>query len=43
MLGYLIRRIGYGAITIVGVLFFLFVLFFAVAKPDDVARKALGD
>ncbi len=43
MLGYLLRRIAYGAVTIVGVLFFLFVLFFAVAKPDDVARKALGE
>lgn len=43
MLAYLIRRIAYGAVTVVGVLLFLFVLFFAIAKPDDVARKALGD
>jgi peptide/nickel transport system permease protein len=43
MLSYLIRRLAYGLLTVLGVLFFLFVLFFAVTKPDDVARKALGD
>lgn len=43
MLTYLVRRVAYGALTVVGVLFFLFILFFAVTKPDDVARKALGE
>jgi peptide/nickel transport system permease protein len=40
---YLIRRVGYGLITVLGVLFLLFVLFFAVTDPDDIARKAVGE
>ena len=43
MLTYLIRRLAFGALTVLGVLLLLFVLFFLVATPDDVARKALGD
>jgi len=43
MLAYVIRRLGYGVLVVFGVLFFLFVLFFWVTEPDDVARKALGD
>ena len=43
MILYLARRTLYGAITVIGVLFFLFVLFFFFASPDDVARKALGE
>ncbi|MDX2169236.1 MAG: ABC transporter permease, partial [Deltaproteobacteria bacterium] len=43
MLRYLARRLAYGALTVVGVLLLLFGLFFLVATPDDVARKALGD
>jgi peptide/nickel transport system permease protein len=43
MITYIARRIGYGALTVIGVLFFLFVLFFWVTRPDDVARKALGE
>jgi peptide/nickel transport system permease protein len=43
MLAYLLRRLGYGAAVVLGVLFFLFVLFFAIATPDDVARRALGE
>jgi len=43
MLAYLVRRIAAGAVTIVGVLLFLFVLFFLVATPEDVARKAVGE
>lgn len=43
MLAYVIRRTAYGGLVVLGVLFFLFVLFFAVAKPDDIARKALGE
>ena len=31
------------SLTVLGVLLLLFVLFFLVATPDDVARKALGD
>jgi peptide/nickel transport system permease protein len=43
MLAYVIRRALYGLVTVLGVLFFLFVLFFLVATPDDVARKAVGE
>jgi peptide/nickel transport system permease protein len=43
MAAYLARRIGYGLVTVFGVLFLLFVLFFAVTDPDDIARKAVGE
>ena len=43
MAAYLIRRLGYGVLTVFGVLLLLFVLFFAVANPDDIARKAVGE
>ena len=43
MLAYVIRRMAYGVIVVLGVLFFLFLLFFTVTSPDDVARKALGE
>ncbi|MBX3027005.1 ABC transporter permease [bacterium] len=43
MLTYLLRRLAFGLLTVLGVLLLLFVLFFLVATPDDVARKALGD
>ena len=43
MLGYIVRRSLYGAVTVLGVLLFLFVLFFLVTKPEDIARKALGE
>lgn len=43
MLAYVIRRTAYGFVTLLGVLFFLFVLFFFVTTPEDMARRALGD
>jgi peptide/nickel transport system permease protein len=43
MLAYVARRLFYGAFVVLGVLFFLFVLFFTVTNPDDIARKALGE
>jgi peptide/nickel transport system permease protein len=43
MAAFLIRRLAYGALTVLGVLFLLFVLFFAVTDPDDIARKAVGE
>jgi peptide/nickel transport system permease protein len=43
MIAYLVRRALFGAATIVGVLVLLFVLFFLIATPDDIARKALGE
>ena len=43
MLAYVARRLAYGVLTVFGVLFFLFVLFFTVTEPDDIARRALGE
>jgi peptide/nickel transport system permease protein len=43
MLAYVVRRLLYGALVVLGVLLFLFVLFFTVATPDDIARRALGE
>jgi peptide/nickel transport system permease protein len=43
MLAYVLRRLLYGAGVVIGVLFFLFVLFFAITDPDDIARRALGE
>jgi peptide/nickel transport system permease protein len=43
MLAYVIRRTAYGAVTVLGVLLFLFVLFFFVTAPEDMARRALGE
>jgi len=43
MLAYVIRRTGYGVLVVLGVLLFLFVLFFLYAEPEDMARKALGE
>jgi peptide/nickel transport system permease protein len=40
---YLLRRLGWGVATVLGVLLFLFVLFFVYARPTDVARRALGE
>jgi peptide/nickel transport system permease protein len=43
VLAYLIRRIAYGAVTVLGVLGLLFALFFVYAQPEDIARRALGE
>jgi peptide/nickel transport system permease protein len=43
VLAFALRRLVYGAGVVFGVLFFLFVLFFAVTDPDDIARRALGE
>jgi peptide/nickel transport system permease protein len=43
MIAYIVRRTLYGALTVLGVLAFLFVLFFSVTTPDDIARRALGE
>jgi peptide/nickel transport system permease protein len=34
---------GYGLVVVFGVLMFLFLLFFTVTNPDDIARRALGE
>ena len=43
ILAYVVRRSLYGFVTVLGVLLFLFVLFFLVTKPEDIARKAIGE
>ena len=43
MLAYVVRRLGYGVGVVLGVLMVLFVLFFQIATPDDIARRALGE
>ena len=40
---YIVRRQTFGIGVVLGVLFLLFVLFFTVTAPDDIARKALGE
>ncbi len=42
MLNYLIRRLGYGALILIGVNLFTFFLFFSVNTPDDMARLNIG-
>jgi peptide/nickel transport system permease protein len=43
MLAYIVRRLGYGVVIVLGVLFLLFALFFLYAEPEDVARRAVGE
>jgi peptide/nickel transport system permease protein len=43
VLAYVVRRSAYGVLVVLGVLLFLFVLFFMVTAPQDIARKALGE
>lgn len=42
MIAYIIRRVLYGALILVGVNLFTFLLFFAVNTPDDMARINIG-
>lgn len=42
MLRYLLRRLAYGILVLLGVNILTFVLFFAVNTPDDMARLAIG-
>lgn len=42
MIGYILRRIAYGFLILVGVNALTFALFFAVNTPDDMARLAIG-
>ena len=43
MLAYILRRLGYGLLTVLGVLVLLFYLFFLQVTPDEMARRSLGD
>ncbi|NGM88790.1 ABC transporter permease [Parapusillimonas sp. SGNA-6] len=42
MIRYVLRRLLYGALILVGVNLLTFVLFFAVNTPDDMARLSIG-
>jgi peptide/nickel transport system permease protein len=42
MINYIIRRLGYGVLILLGVNLFTFVLFFTVNTPDDMARLNIG-
>lgn len=42
MLNYIVRRVLYGLLILVGVNLLTFVLFFAVNTPDDMARMNIG-
>ena len=42
MINYIIRRIGYGVLILIGVNLFTFLLFFTVNTPDDMARMNIG-
>ena len=42
MINYIIRRIGYGVLVLIGVNIFTFLLFFTVNTPDDMARMNIG-
>ena len=42
MLNYVIRRVGYGVLILIGVNVFTFLLFFTVNTPDDMARMNIG-
>lgn len=42
MMGYVIRRLLYGVLILIGVNVLTFILFFAVNTPDDMARLAIG-
>src|SRR5262245_4874430 len=42
VINYIIRRIGYGVLILIGVNLFTFWLFFTVNTPDDMARMNIG-
>jgi peptide/nickel transport system permease protein len=42
MLNYILRRLGYGFLILIGVNLITFVLFFTVNTPDDMARLNIG-
>ena len=42
MLNYIVRRIGYAVLILIGVNLLTFTLFFAVNSPDNIARLNIG-
>jgi peptide/nickel transport system permease protein len=43
MLAYVLRRTAYGVVVVLGVLTFLFLLFFGAVTPEDMALRAIGE
>lgn len=43
MLAFVLRRVAYGGVVVLGVLLFLFLLFFTAVTPEDMARQAIGE
>jgi peptide/nickel transport system permease protein len=43
MFAFILRRVAYGLLTLVGVLLLLFALFFLYASPLEMARRAVGE
>jgi peptide/nickel transport system permease protein len=42
VINYIVRRVGYGVLVLIGVNLFTFALFFTVNTPDDMARMNIG-
>lgn len=42
MVNYIIRRVLYGLLILIGVNLLTFILFFAINTPDDMARINIG-
>lgn len=42
MINYILRRLGYGLLILIGVNLLTFILFFALNTPDDMARMNIG-
>ena len=42
MVNYIVRRVLYGLLILIGVNLLTFVLFFAINTPDDMARINIG-
>jgi len=42
LISYIVRRVGYGVLILIGVNLFTFMLFFTVNTPDDMARMNIG-
>jgi len=43
MLAFIVRRMAYGLVVVLGVLLLLFALFFLYAEPIEMARRAVGE
>lgn len=43
MLAFIVRRLMYGVLVVLGVLLLLFLIFFNTATPEQIARRTLGE